>query len=90
MVLGHHEQDGECGATLIYGETADISHLAEFSFYDWVWFVSPKESKYDRMMLGRWLGPSIDVGEALTFAIFTGTAEIVHRSSVLPLTVEER
>ena len=90
MVLGHHEQDGECGATIIYGETADISHLAEFSFYDWVWFVSPKESKYDRMMLGRWLGPSFDVGEALTFAIFTGSAEIVHRSSVLPLSVEEK
>jgi len=90
MVLGHHEQDGECGATIIYGETADISHLAEFSFYDWVWFISPKESAYDRMLLGRWLGPSFDVGEAMTFAIFTGTAEIVHRSSVLPLSVEER
>ena len=90
MVLDHHEQDGECGTTIILGETADISHLAEFSFYDWIWFVSPKESKYDRMMLGRWLGPSFDVGDALTFAIFTGTAEIVHRSSVLPLSVEER
>lgn len=90
MALGHHEQNGECGATIILGETADISHLVEFSFYDWVWFMSPKESSLDRMELGRWLGPSFDVGQALTFAILTGQAEIVHRSSVLPLSIEEK
>jgi Fe-S-cluster containining protein len=90
MALGHYDQEGECGATIIHGETADISHLVEFSFYDWIWFISPKEAKYDRMMLGRWLGPSFDVGEALTFAVLTSSAEVVHRSSVLPLSVEER
>jgi len=90
MALGHHDQDGECGATIIHGETADISHLVEFSFYDWVWFISPKEAKYDRMTLGRWLGPSFDVGDALTYAILTPSAEIVHRSSVIPLNVEEK
>ena len=90
MALGHYDQEGECGATIIFGETADISHLVEFSFYDWIWFVSPKESNMDRMMLGRWLGPSLDVGEALTYAILTPTAEIIHRSSVLPLTIEEK
>lgn len=71
MALGHYDQEGECGATIIFGETADISHLAEFSFYDWVWFISPKESNFDRMTLGRWLGPSFDVGEALTYALLT-------------------
>jgi Fe-S-cluster containining protein len=90
MALGHYDQEGECGATIIHGETADISHLVEFSFYDWVWFVSPKEAKYDRMTLGRWLGPSFDVGDALTYAILTPSAEVVHRSSVLPLNVEEK
>ncbi len=90
MALGHFEQDGKCGATMIFGETVDISHLLEFSFYDWIWFVSPKELHMDRMMLGRWLGPSLDVGEALTYAILTSTAEIIHRSSVSPLTVKEK
>lgn len=90
MALGHFDQEGECGATIIHGETADISHLVEFSFYDWVWFVSPKESHMDRLTLGRWLGPSFDVGEALTFAILTSTAQVVHRTSVIPLNSEER
>ena len=90
MALGHFEQEGECGATIIFGETADISHLVEFSFYDWIWFISPKESHLDRMMLGRWLGPSLDVGEALTYAILTPTAEVIHRSSVIPLSTEEK
>lgn len=90
MALGHYDQEGECGATIIFGETADISHLVEFSFYDWIWFISPKESNYDRMTLGRWLGPSFDVGEALTYAILTPSAEIIHRSSVVPLSIEEK
>ena len=90
MALGHYDQEGECGATIIFGETADISHLAEFSFYDWVWFISPKEAKFDRMTLGRWLGPSFDVGEALTYAILTPSAEVIHRSSVIPLSTEEK
>lgn len=90
MALGLYEQEGECGATIIHGETADISHLVEFSFYDWVWFISPKEAKLDRMTLGRWLGPSFDVGEALTYAILTPSAEVIHRSSVIPLSTEEK
>ncbi len=90
MALGHYNQEGKCGTTLIFDETADISHPVVFSFYDWVWFILPKESKIDRMTLGRWLGPSLDVGEALTYAILMPTAEVVHRSSVLPLTVEEK
>ena len=42
------------------------------------------------MTLGRWLGPSFDVGEALTYAVLTPSAEVVHRSSVIPLSTEER
>ena len=34
--------DGRVPATRVTGDTADISHLAEFGWYDWVWFVSDK------------------------------------------------
>ena len=90
MALGHHEQEGECGATIILGSTADISHIAEFGFYGWCWFWSPKESNQDRQQLGRWLGPSFDVGDVLCFAVMNCNGMIVHRSSVFPLSVEER
>ncbi len=90
MALENYEQDGKCGTTIIFGETADISHFVEFSFCNWVWFISPIESKVDRMTLGQWLGPSLNVGEELTYAILTPTAEVIHRSSVLPLTIGEK
>jgi len=35
MALGHPMQNGECGTTIIQGCTADISHLLDFSMYDW-------------------------------------------------------
>ena len=90
MALGHHEQDGDCGTTIIQGYTADISHVAEFGFYDWCWAWSPKESNQEHMQLGRWCGPSWDVGDELCFAILTANGQILHRSSVFPLTQEER
>ena len=31
--------DGQVPVTKMLGDTADISHLAEFGWYDWVWFV---------------------------------------------------
>lgn len=79
MALGHHEQDGDCGTTIIQGYTADISHVAEFGFYDWCWAWSPKESNQEHMQLGRWCGPSWDVGDELCFAILTANGQILHR-----------
>jgi len=90
MALGHHEQDGDCGTTIIQGFTADISHVAEFGFYDWCWAWSPKESNQEHMQLGRWCGPSWDVGDELCFAILTANGQILHRSSVFPLSADER
>ena len=40
MALGLPIQNGECGKTILQGHTADISHLAEFSMYDWCWTLS--------------------------------------------------
>ncbi len=34
--------EGKTPATKMTGDTADISHLAEFGIYDWVWYVSPQ------------------------------------------------
>ncbi len=90
MALGHHEQEGECGTTIIQGSTADILHVAEFGFYDWCWAWSPKKSSQEHMQLGRWCGPSWDVGDELCFAILTANGQILHSSSVFPLSAAER
>jgi hypothetical protein len=41
-------------------------------------------------LLGRWLGPSTDCGEAMSSYILTQTAQVVSRTSVYPLSVEDR
>jgi hypothetical protein len=49
------------------GQTADISHICEFGWYDWVMF-RDNVATYpdDKLTLGRYLGPATDVGSALT------------------------
>jgi hypothetical protein len=89
MVLDHPNQEGECGATLIKGNTADISHLVDFSIYDWCWSLSPSESNQDNKQLTRWLGPSFDIGAELCFAVLNSNAKVLFRTSVIPLTTEE-
>jgi len=89
MALGHPMQNGECGTTIIQGYPADISHLSDFSMYDWCWTLSPKNSNQDKKQLTRWLGPSFDVGGELCYALLTAKAQVIIRSSVSPLKKEE-
>jgi len=89
MVLGLPIQNWECGKTIVQGYTADISHIADFSMYDWCWTLSPSNSNQDRKQLGRWLGPSFNVGGELCYAVLTAKSKVIIRSSVIPLTREE-
>jgi len=89
MALGHPMQNGECGTTIIQGYTADISHLSDFSMYDWRWTLSPKDSNQEKKQLTRWLGTSFDVGGELCYSLLTAKAQIIIRSSVSPLKKEE-
>ena len=90
LALNHFELDGEVPTTVIRGDTADISYLVEFSIWDWVWYITPGELGTGTKRLGRWLGPSFDVGDALCYAVLTDTVNVVHRTSVFPLSVEDR
>ena len=38
----------------------------------------------------RWLGPSFEVGGELCYSLLTAKAQVIQRSSVAPLTREER
>ena len=49
------------------GQTGDIISLCEFEWFEWVMFLQPKETySDDKMFIGRWLGPAIDVGTVMT------------------------
>jgi hypothetical protein len=46
-------------------DTTDISHLCEFAWYDWIWYLDPVDFPEDKRNLGRWLGPAHDIGDAM-------------------------
>jgi hypothetical protein len=87
--LAIRDLDGEVPATKLTGDTPDISHLAEFGWYDWIWFLSPEDIKMERRALGRYVGPSTDIGDALCARILTDKGSFVSRTSVFPLTDED-
>jgi hypothetical protein len=68
--LDSYELNGQVPETIVSGQTADISPFVEYSWYDWVKyydktasFPNPKE------LIGRWLGPTVDLGPAMTAKI---------------------
>ena len=80
---------GQAPLTATTGETADISHLVELTWYQPCWFWNPPNLEGDQKLLGRWFGPSFDVGQAVCSEILTEKGGLRHTSSYCPLTPEE-
>ena len=83
------ELNGETPAKLMTGETPDISHLVEFSWYQYVWYLSPEGDNMERLNLGRYCGIDFDVGSYLCGRVLTAKGKFVHRSSIYPLSPED-
>ena len=81
--------NGDTPETHLTGNTPDISSLCEHGWYDWVWFLNPPDFDMEVRELGRWLGPSHDVGQAMCSKLLNKKAQIVCRTSVFPLSVED-
>jgi len=69
--------NGRTTIEIVTGETPDISEYIDFSFYDWVTFRS--EAGFGQPRIGRWLGVSHKIAQAMflylmhvsTFAVRT-------------------
>jgi hypothetical protein len=83
------ELQGDTPYTRLIGDTADISHLCEFRWYDIVWYVDPPD-KTDKKKLGRYLGPSHDIGQAMYSRILTANGTEISRTSVVHLSVSDK
>ena len=82
--------NGEVPETIMTGSTADISHICEFAWYDWVMFRDNIPTfPDDKLILGRYLGPATDIGSALTAKILKANGQVVYRSTLRHLTDEE-
>ena len=97
--LNIHELDGKTPATRMTGDTSDISFLAEFGWYDWVWYIDPQggtgleatgEPTLSRKKLGRYLGPATNVGSAMCGTVLTAKGTRVDRTSIIPLSVADQ
>ncbi|KAI2506149.1 Reverse transcriptase (RNA-dependent DNA polymerase) [Fragilaria crotonensis] len=81
---------GQVPETIVSGETADISPLAQFKWYEWVMFRDTSVTyPDDALVLGRDLGPAIDIGPAMTRKILKANGQVVYRSTVRSLTPDE-
>ena len=83
--------DGEVPKTYMTGETADISRFCELAWYNWIMYC-PGTIDYpnEPLHLGKYLGPAIKVGPAMTTKIFQHNGKVVYRSTYWVLTLEEQ
>ncbi|KAI2506535.1 Reverse transcriptase (RNA-dependent DNA polymerase) [Fragilaria crotonensis] len=85
-----YKLNGQVPETIVSGETADISPLALFAWYEWVMFRDTSVTyPDDPMALGRDLGPAIDIGPAMTRKVLKANGQVVYRSTVRSLTPDE-
>jgi hypothetical protein len=76
--------------TILKGERANISAIALFCWYEWVmlWDTLIKFPE-DNMVLGRDLGPAIDIGPTMARKILKENGQTVIRSTVCSLMPDE-
>jgi hypothetical protein len=82
--------NGKVPETIMTGSTANISHICEFGWYDWVM------SRYNvpmfpdvKLTLEGYLGPATNIGSALTAKILKSNGQTVCRSTLQHLNNEE-
>ena len=81
------ELNREVPETLVSGQTPDISPFTQHEWYKWVKFRDTKAPFPDtKYALGRYLGPSINVGPAM---MLKANSQILHRTTYRELTDRE-
>jgi hypothetical protein len=76
------ELQGQVPETIVSGQTADILPFVEYEWFEWViWYDRNAEFPNAKETLGRWLGPSLDIGPAMTAKIMKKYGQITYLSS---------
>ena len=88
--------DGRTPHSLLTGECSDISNAAENGFFDWVTYIDRRGhlglegmKTHQRRRIGKYLGPSENHGGAMCGMVLTERGQVLHRTSIMPLTVEQ-
>ena len=85
-----YELQGEVPETIMTGQTADISNICDYDWYEWVMFRDNTTSDpYDKQTLDRYIGPATGVGSAMCYKILKADGKISCRNTVRSLTLSE-
>jgi NAD-dependent dihydropyrimidine dehydrogenase PreA subunit len=62
--------NGQTPVTVMTGDSDDISAMAEFGWYDWIWYHHPVTDglTLSKKRMGRYIGPSFSSGAAMCAA----------------------
>ena len=75
---------------MVTGNTADISELVEFGWYERIYYRDATGSfPLPEEELGRYLGPSENVGSKMSLWILKGNGEVVSRTTLRTLSESE-
>ena len=87
----HPELNGQVPETIMKGQTADISNLTEYEWYDWIVYWK-KTADYPEFKesYSRWLGPAIDIGYSMMAKILQENGHVIYTGTHWPLTQEEK
>jgi hypothetical protein len=80
---------GKTPAAHLLGETTYITHICQFGWYEWVWWLNASD-KMQNKKLGCYLGPSMTSGDIMCLKVLTMKATARVLSSVFPLSVQDR
>jgi hypothetical protein len=79
---------GQVPETIVSGKTADILPFAAFKWYQWIMYRDATASfPEDKMVLGRNLGPAINVGPAMTQKVLESNGQTIYWSTIYWSTV---
>ena len=72
-------------------QAADISHICEYAWFGWVMFRDGPHVSYpdDNLVLGGYLGLTLDVGPAMCAKILKNNGKVVPRSTLRTLNRED-
>jgi hypothetical protein len=91
-LMARNNLEGRTPLEVLTGSTPDISEYTEFDFYQLVMYYNPNntdEAGIARRKLGRWLGPSKHVGQALCYYELKSNSRYVARSTVRPIVADD-
>lgn len=74
---------------LVTGDTPDITEWIQYTFNQTVWYYDPGDYPEQRRLLGKWIGVSHRIGQAMCYWILPESGTPISRTMIQALTQDE-